>query len=188
MTSEDVIHSFYVPAFRLKQDVLPGRYTTLWFRATRTGRHHLFCAEYCGAEHARMGGWIEVLEPDDYAAWLERAGAPAAPGGAGAPGTPGGRGEPLARLGCRTCHLPGDATRAPVLAGLPGRTVTLRDGRTVTADDAYLRRALLDPAADVVAGYPAVMPTYRGQLDEQDVLELLRAMRALTAQDEGEDP
>ena len=171
MTSEDVIHSFFLPAFRVKQDVLPGRYTTVWFEATRPGRYHLFCAEYCGAEHSKMGGSVYVLHPDEYEAWL----------GGGPPS------KPPAELGaelfvaraCNTCHVPGGSGRGPDVAGLYGSEVRLASGRTVVADDTYLRESLLNPAAQMVAGYQPLMPTYQGQLSEEQLTQLLAYIKSL---------
>jgi len=171
MTSEDVIHSLFIPAFRVKSDVLPGRYSTLWFEATRPGRYDLRCAEYCGTQHSLMTGSVIVLEPQDYSAWLEGE-------DAGAPLSERGR-RRFEALACGTCHGPDSGRRGPDLAGLHGREVRLRDGGTVVADDAYLRESVLDPTARVVAGYEAIMPTYRGQIDEEGLLELLAYLRSL---------
>jgi cytochrome c oxidase subunit 2 len=171
MTSEDVIHSFYVPAFRIKQDVLPGRYTTLWFEADRRGTYHLFCAEFCGAEHSRMIGRVVVMEPHEYQEWL--AGKPAGPSmrASGA--------ELFVDRACNTCHRPDSSARAPILEGLAGREVRLQDGRAVTADEAYLRESILLPQAKIVAGYQPIMPTYKGQLDEEDLIRLITYLKGL---------
>ena len=172
MGSEDVIHSFFLPEFRIKKDVIPGRYTTLWFEATRTGTFRLFCAEYCGAEHSLMIGKLVVMEPEEYARWLDRE-APAE--------TMAMSGEQLfTKYVCATCHKPDSAALAPVLNGISGREETLADGRTITVDMNYLRRSILDPAADVTAGYNPVMPTYRGQIDEEELVQLLSYIRSLT--------
>ncbi|GIW40241.1 MAG: cytochrome c oxidase subunit 2 [Candidatus Binatia bacterium] len=171
MTSEDVIHSFYVPAFRLKNDVLPGRYTTLWFEATRTGTYHLFCAEYCGTEHSRMVGRVVVLEPDEFERWLE---------GEGATETVVARGEQLFReLGCASCHAEVSGARGPSLRGLFGSRVELADGRVVVADEAYVRESILDPQAKIVRGYEPVMPTFSGLVDEEGLLALVAYVRSL---------
>jgi cytochrome c oxidase subunit II len=173
MTSEDVIHSFYIPAFRVKADALPGRYTTTWFRATRPGRYHLFCAEYCGTEHSGMIGWVEVMEPEAFQAWLS-GGAPDVSMAAA--------GERLFNdLGCVTCHNPGSGVRGPALDRLYGSQVKLATGETVTADEAYLREAILFPAAKVTAGYQPVMPTFRGLVNEEGVLELIEYFKSLSA-------
>lgn len=169
MTSQDVIHSLYIPALRLKQDVLPGRYTELWFTATRPGTYHLFCAEFCGTDHAVMGGGFVAQRPADYARWLARGasgGSLAVQGGA-----------LYARLGCGACHDAGASVRAPALKGLYGSRVTLTDGRELRADDQYLRDAILDPNAHIVAGYRAIMPTYRSVIDEADAIKLVAYLR-----------
>ncbi len=172
MTSEDVIHSFYVPAFRVKMDVLPGRYTELWFTPIKVGEYHLFCAEYCGTKHSGMRGKVVVMEPADYETWLS--GAPA--------------GESLEQAGgrlftqfnCQTCHEQGPTSRGPSLHEILGRTVRLKSGETITVDEAYLRESILQPNAKLVAGYEAVMPTYQGQLSEEQVLQLIAYIKSLT--------
>ncbi len=171
MTSQDAIHSFYVPAFRLKQDVLPGRYTGLWFTATQLGEFRLFCAEFCGTQHSRMTGRIVVMRPDDYARWL--ASGPAVPSLAQ-------YGFALFRqLGCSGCHDAASTVHAPLLQGLPGRTVHLQDGRSVPADDNYLRDAILTPRKDVVGGFAPVMPSYAGQVSEEDIQALIAYLHDL---------
>ncbi len=165
MTSEDVIHSFYVPAFRLKQDVLPGRYASVWFTATQLGDFRLFCAEYCGSEHSAMIGRVVVMEPAAYARWLGEG--PAEPGLVQ-------RGAALFReRGCSGCHAAGSTVHAPLLDGIGGRTVHLQDGRTMVADETYLRDALLLPQKDIAAGYAPTMPSYAGQLSEDDIQALI---------------
>src|SRR6202035_1404444 len=175
MTSEDVIHSFYVPAFRLKQDVLPGRYTTVWFRPDRPGTYHLFCAEYCGTEHSLMIGSVVVMEPTDYEAWLSgsRPGVSTVDSGA----------QLFQSLACVTCHAPapGMPARAPRLEGLFGRAVKLADGRTVTADDNYIRESILSPAAKVTAGWEPIMPTFQGQVTEEQLVQLVAYVKSLAA-------
>jgi cytochrome c oxidase subunit 2 len=183
MASEDVIHSFFVPAFRVKQDVVPGRYTQAWFRATRTGTFHLFCAEYCGTQHSGMIGTVTVMEPSDYEAWL-------AGGGGAAPG------QSLAQLGerlfneraCNTCHLPNGQGRGPSLVGILGSTVKLEGGGTVKADESYVRESILNPAAKIVAGYQPQMPTFQGQLSEEQLLQLVAYIRTLGAKDGSAPP
>ncbi|NKB88550.1 MAG: cytochrome c oxidase subunit II [Acidobacteria bacterium] len=171
MTSEDVIHSFSVPAFRVKQDVLPGRYTTMWFEATKTGTFHLFCTEYCGTEHAGMGGSIIVMEPNEYQVWL---------GGGGAGESLTDAGERLfGQLGCATCHGDQAGARGPSLTGVYNSEVSLAGGGSVTADESYLRESILEPATNIVAGYDAIMPTYRGQISEEGVLQLVAYIRSL---------
>ena len=171
MTSEDVIHSFFVPAFRVKADVVPGRYSTVWFEATKTGTYQLFCTEYCGAEHSRMIGRVTVMEPAAYQAWLT----------GGAPGlSVAASGEGLFNsLACNTCHRPDTAVRGPILAGLFGSRVRLHDGSTAVADDDYLRESILAPGEKIVAGYQPVMPTFKGQVTEEQLLALLTYIKSL---------
>jgi cytochrome c oxidase subunit II len=178
MTSEDVIHSFFVPDFRTKQDVLPGRYTTTWFQATRPGRYHLFCAEYCGTGHSQMVGWVTALEPAEFQAWL----ASHAEGSMALEGR-----KIFLKYQCVTCHSADAQARAPVLEGLYGRQVPLQDGRSVRADENYLRESILQPTAKVVAGYQPIMPTFtlktgeagQGQLTEEELLQLIAFIKAL---------
>ena len=170
MISEDVIHSFFVPAFRVKQDVLPGRYTDLWFEATKAGQFHLFCAEYCGTEHADMRGTIFVMEPPDYANWLA--------GNTGEP--PAVAGEKLfERFRCGNCHKTDGTGVGPSLAGIFGRRAAIAGGGAVIADDQYLRDSILDPAKQVVAGYEALMPSFRDQLDEGEVMKIIAYLKTL---------
>jgi len=165
MTSQDVIHSFFVPAFRLKQDVVPGRYTRLWFTATQLGQFPLFCSEYCGSEHSQMTGRVVVMSPADYGRWL--ASGPAEPAMAQ-------YGFALFRqLGCSGCHDARSTIHAPLLDGLYGRTVHLQDGRSVVADADYLRDSILVPAKDVVAGFAPVMPSFAGQVSAEDLDALI---------------
>ncbi|MBM4244183.1 MAG: cytochrome c oxidase subunit II [Deltaproteobacteria bacterium] len=171
LTSEDVIHSFYVPAFRVKQDAVPGRYTSMWFEADKVGEYHLFCAEFCGTAHARMIGRIVVMEPAEFQNWLS--------GGSGS-GDMLAEGEKLfEQLGCRSCHQAETGSRGPTLAGLFNKQVQLADGRTVVADDTYLREAILNPQAAVVAGYQPIMPTFKGQVSEESLLQLLAYIKSL---------
>jgi cytochrome c oxidase subunit 2 len=171
MTSEDVIHSFYVPAFRMKYDVLPGRYTTAWFKPTKTGKYHLFCAEYCGTRHSGMIGWVYVMEPAEYEAWL---------GGGGTGGSLASNGEKLFQeLACTNCHRTGERGRCPDLMNLFGSTVKLADGGTVKADEAYLRESILYPNAKVVAGYQPIMPTFQGLVTEEGLLQLIEYVKSL---------
>jgi cytochrome c oxidase subunit II len=174
MISQDVIHSFYIPAFRVKMDVLPGRYTSLWFEATQLGRHHLFCAEYCGTDHSRMVGTVHVLSPQDYSEWL-----------AGFTGeVPEELGQRLfERHRCHTCHHKGPDARGPSLDGLYGSLRTLRDGTQVVADDEYIRRSILDPQAEVVAGFEPIMPSFRGQIGEEEILHIIAYIRSLSEED-----
>jgi len=171
ITSEDVIHSLFIPAFRLKRDAVPGRYATAWFEATQTGTFDIFCAEYCGTEHSMMIGKITVMEPADYEAWLEDK----------IPGrTLVASGEELFQeKACGTCHRPDSDARAPILNGVYGSEVALLGGKVVTADDNYIRESIVNPAKKVVAGYQPIMPTYKGQLTEEEILELMSYIESL---------
>ncbi len=171
MTSQDVIHSFFIPAFRIKQDVLPGRYTTLWFKATKPGRYHLFCAEYCGTMHSGMGGDIVVMEPQEYAQWMA--------GGASPPLQDTGK-ELFASLGCATCHRSDVQGRGPNLAGIYNKQVQLEDGRTVVADENYVRESILDPTAKIVNGFKPVMPTFQGIVSEEELNALVAYVKSLS--------
>jgi cytochrome c oxidase subunit 2 len=173
LASEDVIHSFYIPAFRVKQDVVPGRYTSLWFRPTKVGVYHLFCAEYCGAEHSKMVGSVIVMEPQDYENWLS--------GGTGGKSMVSSGGELFQSLACVTCHVgaPGRTQRGPSLEGVYGHQVALADGRAIVADDNYIRESILTPTAKVVAGYDPVMPTFQGQVSEEQLSQLVAYVRSL---------
>ncbi len=172
MTSQDVIHSFYVPAFRLKQDVLPGRYTTMWFRATRPGTYHLFCAQYCGTQHSGMIGDVVVMEPAEYQTWLS-GGVPA--------GSLAQTGQALfQQLGCSTCHRFEVQGRGPNLTGVFGKPVSLEDGRTVVADENYVRESILVPAAKVVSGFKPVMPSFQGQVSEEQLDALIAYVKSLS--------
>jgi cytochrome c oxidase subunit 2 len=173
LASQDVIHSFFVPAFRIKQDVVPGRYTRLWFTATRLGEYPLFCSEYCGSQHSRMLGRIVVLSPSDYARWL--ASGPAEPSVAEEGFTI------FRRLGCSGCHDARSTVHAPALDGIAGRTVHLQDGRTVVADGTYLRDSIVLPSRDIVAGYADVMPSFAGQLDEEELAALVTYLQSTPA-------
>jgi cytochrome c oxidase subunit 2 len=171
MTSQDVIHDFFVPAFRTKQDVLPNRYTVEWFTPTRPGKYHLFCAEYCGMDHSRMGGWIYVLEPADYARWLAEEPGSESVVAAGA--------RLFQQRGCSGCHAVNATVRAPLLAGIYRKPVALADGTTMIADDQYLHDSILLPNKHISAGYEAKMPTFQGQLTEEEVMQLIAYIKAL---------
>jgi cytochrome c oxidase subunit 2 len=174
MGSEDVIHDFYVPAFRVKMDVVPGRYNTMWFRPTKTGRYHFFCSQYCGTNHAVMGGWVTVMEPAEYAAWLS---------GETGDVNPVSAGERLfTQFACVTCHLSNGTGRAPSLNGVFGAKVLLADGSTVVADEAYIRESILQPKAKIVAGYQPVMPTFQGLITEEQILNLTAYIKSLQSQ------
>jgi cytochrome c oxidase subunit II len=173
LATEDVIHSFYLPAFRVKQDAVPGRYTSLSFTATREGTFDLRCSEYCGTDHARMGGRVVVMSAQVFEAWLAQ-GTP--------PGSMASRGfDTFRRLGCSGCHDARSTVHAPDLNGLYGRTVHLQDGRSVVADDAYIRDSILLPKRDVVAGYEPVMPSFQGEASEGDVLDLIAYIKSTGA-------
>ena len=180
MISNDVIHSFFIPAFRAKMDVLPGRYTIQWFEATRLGEYHLFCAEYCGTEHARMRGRVVVMSQADYADWLQTTTAET-------PQSAGGR--LFAQFRCNNCHDAQDpALRSPPLHGIFNNTISLADGRTVQADDAYLRESIVDPQAKVAAGFQPVMPAYRGQINEEQLYQLIEYIKSLPPRASENDP
>jgi cytochrome c oxidase subunit 2 len=185
MTSRDVIHSFYVPAFRMKHDVVPGRYYVVWFTANSPGLYDIDCAEYCGVDHSRMLGRVQVLSAADYSKWLE--GHPAAGNDGMAGDSATGQGDladegraVAARRGCFNCHtVDGQPHIGPSWAGLYGSRRPLLDGRTVVADDAYLTRSMMEPEVEIVAGYKPVMPTYRGALPEPEVAALVEFIKAL---------
>jgi cytochrome c oxidase subunit 2 len=171
LASQDVIHSFFIPALRIKQDVVPGRYETMWFRADKVGRYHLFCAEYCGTDHAHMGGWITVMEPRDFGRWLQAQGGEE---------TLAAQGKDLfRRYGCSGCHEAGGTVRAPRLEGVFGSPVPLSDGSVVIADERYVRDSILDPKAQVAAGYAPVMPTFAGQIGEDDLAKLVAYVESI---------
>jgi cytochrome c oxidase subunit 2 len=167
MTSQDVIHDFSIPAFRIKQDVLPGSYVTQWFTATKAGEYHLFCAEYCGTMHSGMVGRVVVMQPGDYEAWLAGVTPDEPPAASGA--------RLFVSLGCAQCH----GQNAPTLAGLYGRAVTLADGSTVTADEEYLRESIENPPARIVAGFEPRMPSFRGQLTAEQLGQLVAYIKSL---------
>lgn len=170
MASEDVIHSLWFPVFRVKADVLPSRYRTLWFTATKTGRYHIFCAEYCGTQHSGMIGWVEVMEPTEYQRWLA----------GGTEGSLASQGEKLfQKYACNTCHTSDATGRGPVLAGLYGKPVQLTNNAIITADDNYIRESILNPTAKVAAGFTPIMPTFSGQLTEDELIKLLAYVKTL---------
>jgi cytochrome c oxidase subunit 2 len=175
MTSEDVIHDFFIPAFRVKKDVLPGRYTSIWFQGTKVGSYRFFCAQYCGAEHAAMIGWVYVMSPADYAQWLS-GNTPREPMEV--------RGARLfSQLGCATCHVADGSGRGPSLVNVFGKPVQLADGRTVIADEAYMRGCILTPFKQLIAGYPPLMPTFQGQVSEEQILQLIAYFKSLAPQE-----
>ncbi len=174
MGSEDVIHDFYVPAFRVKMDVVPGRYNTMWFRPTKIGKYHFFCSQYCGTNHAVMGGWVTVMDPAEYAAWLSDEGGDLNPVAAGE--------KLFSQLACNTCHLPNGTGRGPSMNGVYDGKVALADGSTVTADEAYIRESILQPKAKIVAGYQPVMPTFQGLVTEEQIMNLTAYIKSLQTQ------
>ncbi len=193
MTSQDVIHSFYLPSFRVKQDVLPGRYTSMWFEATRPGEYHLFCAEYCGTEHSLMVGRVVALSMADYERWLVTPGEVILPDGssgvaAAPPVLVPAQGDPMAlvgeqlftSLGCAGCHRMDGAGIGPSLQGLYGSQERMSDGSVITADENYLRTSILNPGAQIVAGYQNVMPSYAGQLGEDQINQLIAYIKSLS--------
>jgi cytochrome c oxidase subunit II len=173
MTSEDVIHSFFLPAFRLKQDVIPGRYTTLWLIATKPGVSHLFCAEYCGTKHSGMVGQVVVMERQQYEEWLSA--------GTVAESIVNSGQRLFRERGCSGCHTPNPVVRAPALEGLYGRPVPLQDGRIVQADDQYIHDSILLPQTQIAAGYESLMPTYQGLLSQEEVFQLVAYIKSLVA-------
>ena len=179
--AEDVIHSFFVPAFRLKQDLVPGKIVSAWFEPTRPGTYTLFCAQYCGTAHSAMLGRIIVLSPSAYAAWLAGDGNGTTAGALATGTTVSSAGSRLfQQYGCNICHAPGAAIHAPSLDGIYGRRVRLVDGTFVRADDQYLHDAILHASQQVVAGYAPVMPAFRGVIPEPDVLELVAYLKSST--------
>lgn len=178
MTTEDVIHSFYVPAFRIKLDVVPGKYSTVWFEATKPGRYHLFCSQYCGTDHSRMIGWIEVMEASEYQSWLA---------GGAAEGSLASSGEKLfQQLACITCHRSDAQGRGPVLQGLFGKEVLLQNGGKVTVDESYIRESILNPRAKIVAGFQPIMPTFQGQVSEEQLLQLVAYIKSIGSKAPGD--
>ncbi len=172
--SEDVIHNFYVPAFRVKMDVVPGRYNTMWFRPTKVGKYHFFCSQYCGTNHALMGGWVIVQDPAEYAAWLSGESGDVSPVSAGE--------KLFTQLACTTCHVSNGTGRGPSLNGVYGAKVLLADGSIVTADEGYIRESILQPKAKIVAGYQPVMPTFQGLVTEEQILNLTAYIKSLQTQ------
>ena len=180
MTTEDVIHSFYVPAFRIKQDVVPGRYQQIWFEATKPGKYYLFCAEYCGTNHSGMGGHVYVMEPTAYQQWLA--------GGTGAESAAAQGAKLFQERGCGSCHQVapgGQQMRGPTLFGLFGHTQSIQGDGDVTVDESYIRESILNPQAKLVTGFQPIMPTFQGQLSEEQILQLVAYIRSLGAAQEG---
>jgi len=171
MISQDAIHSFFVPAFRIKQDVLPDRYTTIWFRATQPGKYHLFCAEYCGAKHSGMIGWVYAMEPHDYEQWLTEG---------GAEGSLASTGEKLFhQFGCANCHHFDGHGPGPNLRNLYGRAVILQNRITRVVDDTYIRECILKKKPAPVAGFADFMPSFDGRLTEDQILALTTYIKSI---------
>jgi cytochrome c oxidase subunit 2 len=172
MTSEDVIHDVFIPAFRTKADVVPGRYTTLWFEATTPGKYHLFCAEYCGMNHSGMTGSVYVMEPRDFDNWLSGNVGNVTPAAAGQ--------QMFQTFGCASCHgANGEGGRGPTLVGLFGRQTPLEGGQSVRADEAYIKESILNPQAKIVAGFQPIMPTFQGQVSEDQIIQLIAFIKSL---------
>jgi len=181
MTTEDVLHDFFVPAFRTKMDVVPGRYTTLWFEATKPGKYRLFCAEYCGLNHSGMGGWVYVMEQRDFDNWLS---------GNVSGQTPVEAGRDLFenKLGCASCHQQASQGRGPTLTGIYGSDQKLTNGQTVTADDEYIRNSILNPTSQIVEGYQPIVPTFKGQITEEQLISLVAYIKSLAGNASGTAP
>jgi cytochrome c oxidase subunit 2 len=176
MASQDVIHDIFIPAFRIKQDVVPGRYTAMWFEATKKGEYHLFCSQYCGTQHSGMIGKVIAMEPREFEAWLAGS----------TEETPVKAGEKLfSRFDCTNCHAPGARQRGPTLEGAYGNPVGLQSGQTVLFDDNYIRESILNPMAQITEGYRPIMPTFQGQLNEEQIMELIAYIKSLTPQQSG---
>lgn len=171
MTSQDVIHGFFIPAFRVKKAVLPGAYNSIWFKPDQVGTYHLFCTEYCGAGHSKMIGWIYVMKPSDYAAWLagEMKSQSMAQEGA----------RLFNQLGCATCHVANDTGTAPSLVGIYGKSEPLRDGSTRVVDETLIRQAIIDPNSVLLPHYSPIMPTFKGQVTEEQILQLMAYIKSL---------
>ena len=172
-TSEDVLHDLYIPAFRVKADAIPGRYSSIWFTATKTGEYHLFCAEYCGTKHSGMIGTVYVMKQDEYQQWLA---------GGGLTGSMSDRGEQLfQQLACSTCHVANGSGRGPSLAGVFGSQVTIEGGQTVVADESYIRESILTPQKKLVQGYQPLMPTFQGLVNEEGLMSLIEYVKSMPA-------
>jgi len=177
MTSQDVIHDFSMPVFRIKQDVLPGRYTTLWFTATKTGDYHLFCSQYCGTDHARMIGHVVIMAPAAFEAWLARGNAAETMAARGA--------ARFRQYGCSGCHGADASVHAPHLEGVYGRPVQLEGGGSVIADERYLHDSVMLPRKEIVAGYAPIMPSFQGQIAEEDLVDIVEYIKSLKSAPDG---
>ena len=178
MISQDVLHALYIPAFRVQMHVVPGRYTQLWFIPTKVGEFHLFCAMYCGTQHAEMGGKVVAMEPKDYAQWLANGGNVVPPMTMAQAGK-----RIYDRINCGNCHGPTDTLRAPSLLGLFGKKRSFGDGETLVADESYIRESILRPYNHLTQGYGRTMPAYEGQVSEQEVLDLIAYIKSMGGTD-----
>ena len=175
ITSEDVIHDFYIPAFRVKKDAVPGRYSSVWFQATKVGTYHFYCAQYCGTNHSEMLGWVYVMSPKDYTAWLAAGETTESMSQQGA--------RLFDQYSCGACHLDNGTGRGPSLAGVFGKTQKLQNGQSRLVDDAYIRQTIVNPNSILLPNYPPVMPTYQGQISEEQVLQLIAYVKSLGAEE-----
>ncbi|MFO0958752.1 MAG: cytochrome c oxidase subunit II [Isosphaeraceae bacterium] len=179
LTSQDVIHDFYIPAFRVKVDAVPGRYTEMWFEATKVGTYRLFCAEYCGTYHSGMIGQVKVMDPVDYEAWLRENSADTGYVPMAAEGE-----KLFVQYHCAGCHRESQVVKAPRLEGVYGHTVPIQNGKEVgfvIADDRYIRDSILLPKSQVVAGYEPLMPSYNDQIPEEDLLKIIEYIKSIGA-------
>ena len=174
MTSPDVIHDYFIPAFRIKRDVMPGKYTTQWFTATKPGKYRIFCNQYCGTKHSEMGGFVYAMRPDDYEDWL------GAQNGTGQESVAQTGARLFRQFSCSGCHGANSSVHAPSLSGIYGHPVPLEDGTFVVADDQYIHDSILKPNSQIVAGYKPIMPNYTGQMSEQDVIALVAYIKSLS--------
>jgi cytochrome c oxidase subunit 2 len=170
--SEDVIHSFFIPDYRVKTDVVPGRYNTMWFTATKPGKYHIFCTQYCGTKHSNMIGWVTAMDPGDYQTWLR--------GGAGGGTMAEAGAKVFTDLSCNTCHIEAGGGRGPALKGTYGKQVLLSGGQTATVDDAYIRESILNPQAKIMSGFLPIMPTFQGLVTEEQLLQLIAYVKSLS--------
>jgi cytochrome c oxidase subunit II len=171
MISQDVFHSFSIPDFRVKREVIPGRYSTVWFEATTPGTYHIFCTQYCGTNHSAMIGQVTVLSPEAYEKWTQEStsGMSLAQNGE----------RLFASMGCNACHSGSAAARGPNLAGVYGSKLQLTDGAQIVVNDAYLRDAILNPSQHITAGYAPIMPTYQGQVSEDGLIDLVEYIKGM---------
>ena len=171
LISQDVFHSFSIPDFRIKREVIPGRYSTVWFQATTPGTYHIFCTQYCGTNHSAMIGEVTVLSPDDYEKWTREStsGMSLAQNGE----------RLFASMGCNACHSGSATARGPNLAGVYGSRLKLANGSEVLVNEAYLRDAILNPSQHITAGYTPIMPTYQGQISEDGLIDLVEYIKGL---------